>query len=61
MLHDHNRRIGELEKNVKDVNLRISIEIMDKINKLFALLEKKANLDDLHNIRDELTSKKIVN
>jgi hypothetical protein len=57
MLHDDNKRLNELEKQVKEINIKINVEIADTFKKIFALLDKKANLDDVYNLKEELMSK----
>ena len=54
MLKDDNKRINDLEKLLKDLSLKI--ENNDQIKKIFSLLDKKANLDDLKDAKSELTS-----
>ena len=54
MLKDDNKRINDLEKLLKDLSLKI--ENNDQIKKIFSLLDKKANFDDLKDAKSELTS-----
>ena len=56
MLRDDNKRLNDLEKVVKDINIKVTIDIADQIKKIYAILDKKANLDDLYNLKDELIS-----
>lgn len=56
MLREDNKRIDELEKQIKDINMKIKIEFPEHFKKIFALLDIKANLDDLENSKFEITS-----
>ena len=56
MLRDDNKRIIELEKLLKDLTVKVNIDLIDQIKMIFGMLDKKASLDDLYEAKSEITS-----
>lgn len=56
MLRDDNKRINELEKLLKDLTVKVNIDLIDQIKMIFGMLDKKASLDDLYEAKSEITS-----
>jgi hypothetical protein len=56
MLREDNKRINELEKQMKEVLIKVNIEFPDLFKKIFSILDLKANLDDLEQSKSKIIS-----
>jgi hypothetical protein len=56
MLREDNKRINELEKQMKEVFIKVNIEFPDLFKKIFSILDLKANLDDLEQSKAKIIS-----
>lgn len=56
MLREDNRRINELEKQLKDFTNKVNIDhLNDQILKIFAILDKKSDKEEVDELRDEIS------
>jgi len=56
MLRDDNKRINELEKQMKEVLIKVNFEFPDTFKKIFLMLDLKANLEDLEQSKQKIIS-----
>lgn len=61
IMKEDNKRINDLEKQVKEIIIKVNNEFPDLFKKIFSILDLKANLEDLEQTKQKIISLFLIN